>query len=73
MIYSNTDELFIYIKKIMLEKKIKSKDLAQNMNRSQSALNALFKRDNITLESLNDVCKGLDCELEINFIDKNRL
>ena len=43
------------------------------MNRSQSATGQMFRQNNITLESLNDICSSLDYQLEINLIsDKSK-
>lgn len=69
MIYINTKKLLIYIKQLMLEKDISIKDLACKMNKTQSAMGQMLRQDNITLESLNDICKALDYKLEINIIN----
>lgn len=72
MIYNNTKDILIYIKQQMLAKEISIKDLSVKMNKSQSATGQMLRQNNITLESLNDICKALDYELEINITEKNK-
>ena len=69
MIYSNTKELLLYIKQQMVAKEISIKELSIRMNKSQSATGQMLRQNNITLESLNDVCKALNFQLEINIIE----
>ena len=73
MIYTNTNDLLIYIRQQMLARKISIKELSDRMNKSQSATSQMFHQSNITLESLNDICSSLDYQLEINLIsDKSK-
>lgn len=72
MLYTNTNELLLYIRQQMLAKKISIKNLALKMNKAQSTVSQTFKQGNITLENLNDICNALDYQLEINLIDKNK-
>lgn len=73
MIYTNTNDLLIYIRQQMLARKISIKELSDRMNKSQSATGQMFHQNNITLESLNDICNSLGYQLEINLIfDKSK-
>ena len=73
MIYTNTNDLLIYIRQQMLARKISIKELSDRMNKSQSATGQMFRQSNITLESLNDICSSLGYQLEINLIfDKSK-
>lgn len=72
MLYTNTKDLLIYIKQQMLAREISIKDLAIKMNKSQSATGQMLRQKNISLESLNDICKALDYQLEINILDNNK-
>ena len=47
-------------------------ELAEKMNKAPSTMSQTFKQDNITLENLNDICKALDYDLEINLIGKEQ-
>lgn len=68
MIYTNTRNLLIFIKQQMLAREISIKDLSLRMNKSQSATGQMLRQQNISLESLNEICKALDYQLEINLI-----
>ncbi len=75
MIYNNindTKEIMLSIKHIMLDNGIKQKELAENMNISKQTVSNLLncKQLNLTLETLLQLCRALDCALEINIIDK---
>lgn len=66
MKYKSTQDILIYIRQQMLSDKISLKDLALKMNKAQSTLSMQFKQENITLEALNDICKALGYNLNIN-------
>lgn len=66
MVYSNTESILLYIRQQMLAENITIKELALRMNRSQSTTGQLLKQKNITLETLNDICKALNYNLIIN-------
>ena len=73
MTVANTNDLLIYIRQQMLARKISIKELSDRMNKSQSATGQMFHQNNITLESLNDICNSLGYQLEINLIsDKSK-
>lgn len=71
MDYTNTPDLLNHIRQIMVAKRMKVKDVATNMNKSQGATSALLNQDNITLESLNDICKAIGCQLVIDIVPVN--
>ena len=72
MIYTSTKDVLIYIKQQMLARGITIKDLADKMDLTQSAVGQKHRQKNITLDSLNDICKALDYQIEINIIDSNK-
>lgn len=72
MIYTSTRDVLIYIKQQMLARGITIKDLADKMDLTQSAVGQKLRQKNITLDSLNDICKALDYQIEINIIDSNK-
>lgn len=65
MIYTNTQDILIYIRQQMIAQNISVVELARRMNRAQSTVSMTFKQKNITLETLNDICKALGCNLVI--------
>lgn len=68
MTYTNTTDLLTYIRQIMVGKHMQVKDVAINMKKSQGATSALLRQDNITLESLNDICQAIGCQLVIDIV-----
>lgn len=71
MLYSNTQDLLTEIrKKKMLDEKINIKELANRMNKSPSAVSMALKQ-NISIESLNDICQAMNLNIDINFVKKD--
>jgi DNA-binding Xre family transcriptional regulator len=62
--------LSIEIQKLMLERGINKKSLAEHCGWSQSNLYSKLKRDNFTEEELQKICDALDCDLEIKITPK---
>ena len=73
MIYTNTKTVFIAIRQIMLAKDIKIKDLAERLCKSQSAVSSLFAQTNISLDTLDEICQAIDCQLDISIVPKETL
>ncbi len=60
----------IEIQKIMLDKGLKKKDIADRCGWTQSNMYNKMKRDNFSEEELRKIADALGCTLQINFIDK---
>ncbi|POO87897.1 XRE family transcriptional regulator [Clostridium sp. 3-3] len=73
MTYTNTKAVFVAIRQIMLAKDIKIKDLAKRLCKSQSAVSSLFAQSNISLDTLDEICQAIDCQLDINIVPKDKL
>lgn len=58
------------IQKIMLEKGLKKKDVADRCGWTPSNMWNKMKRDNFSEEELQKIADALGCTLEIKFIDK---
>lgn len=71
MVYNSTESLLRYLRSIMIIKNIKSKELAEKLNISESALSARFTQDNISFKVLLEMCEALDIAIDIDFIDKS--
>ena len=67
----NTNQILLEIKTIMLRKGIKKKTLSDKLNLSQSALSSRFKQDNISIDTLLEMCDALDIDMNITFSDKS--
>lgn len=72
MIYTNIKDLFIYIRQQMLADDVTMTELGNRMNKSQAAVSQMFRRDNITLEGLKEVCHALGYDLEVNLIKQKQ-
>ena len=71
MIYTNTKAVFVSIRQVMIAKDLKIKDIADRLCKSQSAVSSLFAQSNISLDSLDEICQAIDCQLEINIVPKD--
>ena len=58
------------IQKIMLEKGLKKKDVADRCGWTPSNMWNKMKRDNFSEEELQKIADAIGCTLEIRFIDK---
>lgn len=56
------------VRQTMLANDIKIKDIATKLNKSQSAVSAMFAQSNISLDSLNDICQAIGCQLVIDIV-----
>lgn len=70
MIYSNVKDIFIYIRQLMIADGVSVSELATRMNKSQGTISGVLRQNNVTIETLNDICKALGYDLEINIIPK---
>lgn len=68
MVYTTTNDLLIYIRQQMIAKHITVKELAERMNKTSGATSALLKQSNISLETLNEICKAINCQLDISIV-----
>ena len=60
MKYINTPELLKMIRANMIKDDIKIKDLATLMDKSQSAASSIMRQENISLDSLKEICDALN-------------
>lgn len=71
MVVNNTRQILIELQKIMIEKGIKKKELSDKIGLSSSALTSRFNQDNISIDSLFEMCDGLDICMDISFSNKD--
>ena len=71
MVINNTRQILIELQKIMIEKGIKKKELSDKIGLSSSALTSRFNQDNISIDSLLEICDGLVICMEISFSNKD--
>lgn len=65
MKYTDTPKLLKMIKAKMVKDDIKIKDLAVLMGKSQSAASSIMRQNNISLDSLKEICDALGYDLDI--------
>ena len=65
MKYINPPELLKMIRANMIKDDIKIKDLATLMDKSQSAASSIMRQENISLDSLKEICDALNYDLDI--------
>lgn len=70
MIYNNSQDLLLEIRKIMLEKNISIKELAIRMNKTPSSVSSLLKQTNISYNAFKEICDALNVVCDINFSNK---
>lgn len=68
MEYENLENIMKYIKKIMIDKGIRQKDIAVKTGLSVQTVSNLLacRRDGITLDTLNRLCEAIGCKLYID-------
>lgn len=70
MICGTTKELLAEIKKYMDLNDIKMKELAIDMNKPSQSISQYFNNGNPTCNTLFEICKCLNIELDINIVNK---
>lgn len=72
--YNTIEDVTLAIKHIMLDKDIRQKDICNKSGLSkQSVSNLLNNRtENITLDTLNKLCKAVECKLVLDISDQDR-
>ena len=71
MKFTDTKSAMLYLKQIQVGKEIQNKEIALKLGITESAVSALFKQKNISLNKLAELCNAIDCDLEITIVDKN--
>ncbi|MBE6598587.1 MAG: helix-turn-helix transcriptional regulator [Ruminococcaceae bacterium] len=60
----------IKIKTILWERNLTIKKLAEKIGTSGANLSNKLSRDNFSEKEMREIANALDCDLEINFIDR---
>ncbi len=68
--YEDTQQVIIEIKKIMIEKRISQKDLAERLHISPQALVKLFKKKNFSFEDAKKILNAMEYDLSIDVFEK---
>jgi len=73
MIYNDTEQLIIELKKLMLEKQISQKQIADRIGITPQGFTKLINKKNFSFNDLQKVLNAIDYSLEINFIENQDL
>lgn len=71
MICNSPQELLAEIRRYMYVNNIQDKELAVMMGKSPQSVSQFFSTGNPKLSTLFDMCKALNLDIDIHFIDKN--
>lgn len=71
MKYTDTHSLLTYLNYKMDLDGVTKAELARRLNKTRGSVQGIFQHDNTTLETLNDMCKALNYDLEIEFVKKD--
>lgn len=69
--YTAIDDVTLAIRHIMLDKDIRQKDICIATGLSKQSISNLLnnRTENITLDTLNKLCKAIGCKLSIDISD----
>lgn len=69
--YNRIDDVTLAIRHIMLDKDMRQKDICSATGLSKQTISNLLnnRTDNITLDTLNKLCKAVGCKLSIDIED----
>lgn len=65
--YKNNEQIIIEIKKLMLEKQISQREIAERLNIKPQGLTKLFNKKNFGFEDAQKILSAIGYDLIINF------
>lgn len=73
MVYENNiNELFKLVKHIMIDEEISQQELSNRLSKSKQATSNIFKQSNISINTLQDICNAMDCQLVIDIVPNDK-
>ena len=70
MVCKDAQDIFIYMKQLMIAKNISVNDLAATMYKSQSTVSGTMGKRNVKLSTIIEMCNALGYDFEFNLIPK---
>ncbi len=69
--YNNIEDVTLAIRHIMLDKDMRQKDICSATGLSKQSISNLLnnRTENITLDTLNKLCKAVGCKLSLDISD----
>ena len=66
----NAKKIFAEIRKIMLIRQISSAQIARQYGISNQVVSNKLRRPNVNVKQLEELAGWIDCDIQINFIDR---
>lgn len=70
MRYKDAEQIKIEIKKLMLDKGLTQKEVAERLDLLPQGFTKLINKKNFSLTDLQNILHAMECELHIDFIQK---
>ena len=67
----NVKKIFSEIRKIMLDRQISSVQIARQYGISDQVVSNKLRRPNVNVKQLEELANWIDCDIQINFMDRN--
>lgn len=70
VIYINNDQIVNELKKLMIDKGITQKEIADKLGIKPQAITKIFNKKNLGFEDVKKILEVMECEFAIEFKDK---
>ena len=70
MICRDAQDIFVYIKQMMIARKISINDLAALMYKTQGTVSGTMQKTNVKLSTIIEICDALGYDFEFNLVPK---
>lgn len=68
MRYASKEQLIIEFKKILLDKQISQREVAQNLNITPQALNKIINKQNFSFDDMEKLLAAVNYDMVIQFV-----
>ncbi len=73
MIYNNNEQLIIEIKKLLLDKQVSQREIAEALGIKPQGLTKILNKKNFSFDDANKILSIINCNLVIEFKDKTEI
>lgn len=68
MRYNSKEQLIIEFKKILLDKQISQREIAQKLNITPQALTKIINKQNFSFDDMEKLLQAVDYDMDVQFI-----
>ena len=68
MRYNSKEQLIIEFKKILLDKHVSQREIAQRLNITPQALTKIINKQNFSFDDMEKLLQAIDYDLEVQFV-----